>query len=299
MDDADADPMAAAVEAAPRGFQDIRALPVRAGGAVFFTHRVIHWGSASRAGYPTPRIACSWAATADDYEKPYFSRYESRNYAHVNVESLCEPMLMAFLVSAGSTCPSRLRHYVRAYVPGSSSTTTSASDRASTDLTFTTECLTLLPQSLTRITRPRCKGSISGLNLRWLGACKLLQLCASSRLHYRKIIPVCGGRLWRFMLVHSPGHTTHSFVADREKAPAQRKSKKRMDGDPKTNATAEEQGSSEIAAPLDLEEELQGMFGAVALGDAEAEAQEGDDDFEESYWNGTEWVDGPPPPGQQ
>ena len=77
MDDAEADPMAAAVDAAPRGFQDIRALPVQAGGAVFFTHRVIHWGSASRAGYPTPRIACSWAATADDYEQPYFSRYDA------------------------------------------------------------------------------------------------------------------------------------------------------------------------------------------------------------------------------
>lgn len=76
MDDADADPMAAAIKAAPRGIQDVRALPVEAGGAVFFTHRVIHWGSASRAGYPTPRIACSWAATADDYEQPYFSRYE-------------------------------------------------------------------------------------------------------------------------------------------------------------------------------------------------------------------------------
>lgn len=75
IEDAEADPMAAAIEAAPRGFQDIRALPVQAGGAVFFTHRVIHWGSASRPGYPTPRIACSWAATADDYEKPYFSRY--------------------------------------------------------------------------------------------------------------------------------------------------------------------------------------------------------------------------------
>ena len=77
MDDAEADPMAAAVAAAPRGFQDIRALPVQAGGAVFFTHRVIHWGSASRAGYPTPRIACSWAAPADDYEQPYFSRYDT------------------------------------------------------------------------------------------------------------------------------------------------------------------------------------------------------------------------------
>eukprot|EP01052_Picozoa_sp_SAG31_P024294 SAG31_NODE_2056_length_6546_cov_1.979060_10_plen_122_part_00 len=39
--------MTAALSAAPRKFQDIRALPLAAGGAVFFTHRVIHWGSAS------------------------------------------------------------------------------------------------------------------------------------------------------------------------------------------------------------------------------------------------------------
>jgi hypothetical protein len=49
MEDPDADPMEAAVRACPRRFQDIRALPTPAGGAVFFTHRVIHWGSAARA----------------------------------------------------------------------------------------------------------------------------------------------------------------------------------------------------------------------------------------------------------
>ena len=92
MEDADADPMAAAVSAAPRHFQDIRALPVSAGGAVFFTHRVIHWGSASRAGYPTPRIACSWAATADDYEQPYFSR------EHVSTLAAPDPLKGSFLI---------------------------------------------------------------------------------------------------------------------------------------------------------------------------------------------------------
>ena len=74
MDDPDSDPMDDAIAAAPRRFQDVRALPIAAGGAVCFTHRIIHWGSAARPGYPTPRIACSWAATADDYEEPYFSR---------------------------------------------------------------------------------------------------------------------------------------------------------------------------------------------------------------------------------
>jgi hypothetical protein len=68
------DPMVAALAKCPRGYQDIRALPLAAGGAAFFSHRVIHWGSAGRPGHPTPRVACSWAATADDYERPYFDR---------------------------------------------------------------------------------------------------------------------------------------------------------------------------------------------------------------------------------
>ena len=59
----------------------------------------------------------------------------------------------------------------------------------------------------------------------------------------------------------------------------------------------EHESSVEIAAPLDLEEELQGMFCTATMEDGAAE-EDGDDDFEESYWNGTEWVDGPPLPGQ-
>jgi len=277
MDDADADPMAAAIDAAPRGFQDIRALPVRAGGAVFFTHRVVHWGSASRAGYPTPRIACSWAATADDYEKPYFSRYgrvTAQDSASCREFVRTSAYLMVRLGTAVSTCLSRLRHCVRAYAPGSNSTTTNDSDRASTSLTCTTECSTRRLPSSTRTTRSRCKGNTSGLNLRWLGACKV---------HRHPVFTGNG----------SHDHATCP-VDDRQKAPAQRKGKKRDDAEQKLNATAavDSGPSLEFTAPLDLEEELQGMFGAVALG---AEAEEGDEDFEESYWDGNEWVDGPPP----
>ena len=78
----------------------------------------------------------------------------------------------------------------------------------------------------------------------------------------------------------SHDHAT-CLVDDRQKAPAQRKGKKRDDAEQKLNATAavDSGPSLEFTAPLDLEEELQGMFGAVALG---AEAEEGDEDFEES-----------------
>ena len=31
------------------------------------------------------------------------------------------------------------------------------------------------------------------------------------------------------------------------------------------------------------------------MGDEAVEKKQDDDDFEESYWNGIEWVDGPPP----
>jgi len=55
-------------------YQNIRALPLAAGSAVMFTHRIIHWGSAGRAGYHTPRIACSFAGADDSFETSYFSR---------------------------------------------------------------------------------------------------------------------------------------------------------------------------------------------------------------------------------
>ena len=40
------------------------------------------------------------------------------------------------------------------------------------------------------------------------------------------------------------------------------------------------------------------MFGTVAP-EVEGLEEEQDDDFEDSYWNGSEWIDGPAPPGQQ
>ena len=56
------------------GYQNIRALPVPSGEAVFFSHRILHWGSRGRKGYETPRIALSVACADDTFEPCYFDR---------------------------------------------------------------------------------------------------------------------------------------------------------------------------------------------------------------------------------
>ena len=42
-------------------YQNIRALPIVAGDGIFFSHRILHWGSRGRVGYTTPRMALSIA----------------------------------------------------------------------------------------------------------------------------------------------------------------------------------------------------------------------------------------------
>ena len=60
-------------------YQHIRAVPLRQGEAVVFSHRVIHWGSKGRAGPPVvaPRLAISFAFADDDFEPPYIERYSA------------------------------------------------------------------------------------------------------------------------------------------------------------------------------------------------------------------------------
>ena len=53
-------------------YQNIRALPVPKGHGIFFTHRILHWGSRGRKGYPTPRMALSVACSSNEYEPCYF-----------------------------------------------------------------------------------------------------------------------------------------------------------------------------------------------------------------------------------
>lgn len=69
----DMDPLQVALPK-KESYQNIRAIPLAAGTAVFFTHRIIHWGSKGRVGYHTPRIACSFAGADDSFEPSYFSR---------------------------------------------------------------------------------------------------------------------------------------------------------------------------------------------------------------------------------
>jgi hypothetical protein len=78
------------------------------------------------------------------------------------------------------------------------------------------------------------------------------------------------------------------FELAREKTSAPRKStqqskkKKKKKQQEEEEEEAQEEEVLEIVAPPDLEEEMQGMFGGA--GDGE-EGEE--DEFEESYWNGT------------
>lgn len=53
-------------------YQYIRAVPLRQGEAAFFSHRLIHWGSRGRQGYPHPRFALSFAFSDPDFEAPFF-----------------------------------------------------------------------------------------------------------------------------------------------------------------------------------------------------------------------------------
>ncbi len=56
------------------GWQNIRAVPVQSGDAVFFSHRILHWGSRGRKGFETPRIALSVACANDAFEPCFFDR---------------------------------------------------------------------------------------------------------------------------------------------------------------------------------------------------------------------------------
>jgi len=58
-------------------YQSIRALPINAGGAVFFTHRLIHWGSVGD-GADIPRLSLSFGFADPDFEPPYLKVHNRR-----------------------------------------------------------------------------------------------------------------------------------------------------------------------------------------------------------------------------
>ena len=57
-------------------YQNIRALPRRAGESIAFTHRIIHWGSRGNSNCTEPRIAISFVTSDPSFEKPYLRQYE-------------------------------------------------------------------------------------------------------------------------------------------------------------------------------------------------------------------------------
>eukprot|EP01023_Acetabularia_acetabulum_P066441 TRINITY_DN8976_c1_g1_i8.p1 TRINITY_DN8976_c1_g1~~TRINITY_DN8976_c1_g1_i8.p1 ORF type:complete len:427 (+),score=100.00 TRINITY_DN8976_c1_g1_i8:122-1402(+) len=73
VDENDPDPLQRSLPN-KESFQKIKSVPVEAGGAVIFTHRVIHWGSQGRRGYGIPRISMSFGCADDDFEKSYLDR---------------------------------------------------------------------------------------------------------------------------------------------------------------------------------------------------------------------------------
>ncbi|KAL7501460.1 hypothetical protein ACHAWT_010429 [Skeletonema menzelii] len=60
-----------------QSYQNIRALPRRAGESVIFTHRILHWGSAGNphASKIHPRVAISFVYSDVDYEAPYLTNF--------------------------------------------------------------------------------------------------------------------------------------------------------------------------------------------------------------------------------
>lgn len=56
-----------------QAYQNIRALPRRAGQSLLFTHRILHWGSRGNPNshIKTPRIAISFVSSDPAFERPY------------------------------------------------------------------------------------------------------------------------------------------------------------------------------------------------------------------------------------
>jgi hypothetical protein len=67
------DPLEVAINGNKEVYQNITAFPLEVGSAVMFSHRILHWGSKGRAGYPEPRISLSFAVSEPGYEAPYLN----------------------------------------------------------------------------------------------------------------------------------------------------------------------------------------------------------------------------------
>ena len=73
--------------------QAVTACHLRPGGAVFFSHRAMHWGSRGRPDCARARISVSFGCSDASFERPYFKKPA----AHLPFP---KPSLRAALVSA-------------------------------------------------------------------------------------------------------------------------------------------------------------------------------------------------------
>ena len=60
-----------------QSYQNIRALPRKAGESIIFTHRILHWGSAGNPNISNlqPRVAISFVYSDVDFEAPYLTNF--------------------------------------------------------------------------------------------------------------------------------------------------------------------------------------------------------------------------------
>lgn len=91
------DPMRKALST-KSSYQDIRALPLQSGGAAFFTHRILHWGSkGSNRAHVSPRVSLAVAFSDPNFEKPYFVEQHSvRPPFHLRVALICGQMIVYY-----------------------------------------------------------------------------------------------------------------------------------------------------------------------------------------------------------
>ncbi|CAE8630733.1 unnamed protein product [Polarella glacialis] len=84
-------------------YQNIRSVPMPAGGCTFHTHRTIHWGNRGRPSYTGgPRIALSFGFSTPDFEPPYFTA-KSLPFPAVKLRAalVCAQVLNYATLSAG------------------------------------------------------------------------------------------------------------------------------------------------------------------------------------------------------
>lgn len=91
-------------------YQNIRALPRKAGQSLLFTHRILHWGSRGNPNShdKTPRVAISFVCSDPSFEKPYLNNFSLGDD---------EPLLPPFKIRLLLVCAQLLIYYQRFDLP--------------------------------------------------------------------------------------------------------------------------------------------------------------------------------------